>query len=730
MALCANSRANGVSRDGAACPRMPSFRVNGVARTRGKAGRCALACPCSARTGWRALGAPPSARMGKGGPRCGVPARTGRPGVSCPPSARRGRVKAGVACALGFPISACTSGVAKGGSNGDRACALVHPLPCEWGRVGPGGVPLHASIPRIWGGAAQGRRGGAGGDGGCALACGVGRGGVGGDGERGRHALAHPPPPPREWGRVGPRAACPLPARTGPFMGREGPGREGEGGGGVPSYAPLLCEWAAAAAHPRAPPFRANGVARTEEKGRAQEAKGRRALCATYLRAKGAAAVNAGERVGERGVGLPSCDANGVGVGVHTHLQEWRGERRGKGRSRPCGGSNTCLPRSRVHTLARHANFPPHSLILSHPSPLLSSTPLPSPFSVPSLSPAPFALKRGHKRTGQRPTSSPSSRAGKGVHEDRGGVHEGMPHPLPFPSVRATPFARKGGARGRAAAAPPLPPLPIRTEGVHTRARRHRPLPLSPAPPFPCRGRGVHKGMPPPLPIAPDTSPSCPIHVGWRHVRACHPWPFPIHTEGGCAKACRLLTPSPPAPPLLPWAMPPHTHGMEAREGTPPGPTLPHSRGRGCTRARALSPLLPPLATPLVHAEMGHPSAHATPTFTLPLHAEGGHDAPGHPVHTDTPHLGPPFPIRTEGGAPSARHPVRAEQGHTSARCPTFPLVRATPFTRKGGMRGQAAPSRDTPFVRELAHEAVSSSRTGVVSVRPRSPHPHPVSAA
>ncbi|KAH9045935.1 hypothetical protein EDB84DRAFT_1468566, partial [Lactarius hengduanensis] len=70
---------------------------------------------------------------------------------------------------------------------------------------------------------------------------------------RGRRALAYPLPArtgaarPMGKGGAGWRAACPLPARTGRRgqRGREGLGKEGEGGGGVPSYAPLLCEWAA-----------------------------------------------------------------------------------------------------------------------------------------------------------------------------------------------------------------------------------------------------------------------------------------------------------------------------------------------------------------------------------------------------------------------------------------------------------------------------------------------------
>ncbi|KAH9014383.1 hypothetical protein EDB85DRAFT_2029774, partial [Lactarius pseudohatsudake] len=129
-----------------------------------------------------------------------------------------------------------------------------------------------------------------------------------------------------------------------------------------------------------------------------------------------------------------------------------------------------------------------------------------------------------------------------------------------------------------------------------------------------------------------------------------------------------------------------------AHEGTPP--PIPIAPGPS------------PLATPLVRAEMGHPSAHAT-------RAEGGargHDAPGRPVRAGTPHPGPPFLIRAEGGASSAcrpvraegtppplpscpRHPVRAERGHARASHP----IPWRPVRAGMGARGQA----------------VSSSRTG-----------------
>ncbi|KAH9015192.1 hypothetical protein EDB84DRAFT_1567811 [Lactarius hengduanensis] len=308
-------------------------------------------------------------------------------------------------------------------------------------------------------------------------------------------------------------------------------------------------------------------------------------------------------------------------------------------------------------------------------------------------------------------------------------MREGMPPPLPvapdtspsrpvragwrharapLPAPHSSPFARKGGARRCAALSPRRPrhlPFPPRTREME--AREGTP----PALPFPIRAEGGCTRACRPRPSL-SLGPCQLVRAGWRHARAPPPAPHLPHSRGrgGCTRACRLLSPSPPAPPLLPWAAPPHTRGMGAREGTPPSPTLPHSRGSGVHEGtRPPSPSLPappPLATPPVRADMGHPSAHATPGFTLPLRAEGGCtrvQRPRPPRTRGHAHPGPPFPIHAEGGA------------------------------TKGGMRGQAAPSRDAPFAREWAHEAKpcrAASKTGAVSVRPRSPRPHPVCAA
>ncbi|KAH9025618.1 hypothetical protein EDB84DRAFT_1580002 [Lactarius hengduanensis] len=221
--------------------------------------------------------------------------------------------------------------------------------------------------------------------------------------------------------------------------------------------------------------------------------------------------------------------------------------------------------------------------------------------------------------------------------------------PRPFPLVRAAPFARTEGVRRQAA--PPLhvgsgPAPSLLSKGARGHADPGTLSPLA-APPR----RGVRESMPPPFPVAPDTSPSRP------GAPPSAPHPSPFARTGGVHEG----TP----PPALPFTLGPRhpvQRGMEAREGTPPVPTLPHSRGRGCTRRGPLSPSLPappPLAT----------TSPAAP-------------------YAGTLHPGPPFPIRAEGGAPSACHPVRAEQGH-AAPAPRF-LLSALPRSHgKGACEGK-----------------------------------------
>ncbi|KAH9024446.1 hypothetical protein EDB83DRAFT_2527154 [Lactarius deliciosus] len=253
-------------------------------------------------------------------------------------------------------------------------------------------------------------------------------------------------------------------------------------------------------------------------------------------------------------------------------------------------------------------------------------------------------------------------------------------------------------------------------------------------PPFPIRAEGVTEGTRPPLPVAPSPTPA-PLAAPPRYVREggtgghATGGPSLPHSRGrGCARAYR-----PPPLPVAPGTSPPPLGRatpyvrMGAREGTQPGPTFPHSRGRGCTRARdSLSPSLPApplLATPPICVEMGHPSTHATPALPFPFVRKGctRADAPGRPgahrVHAT-------LYAQTRG--------TRVHAAPAPAPAPPFPLVRASPFTRKGGMQGQAAPSRGAPVHVGMGAQgqAASSSRAGAVSMRPRSPRPHPVYVA
>ncbi|KAH9020754.1 hypothetical protein EDB84DRAFT_1565571 [Lactarius hengduanensis] len=188
------------------------------------------------------------------------------------------------------------------------------------------------------------------------------------------------------------------------------------------------------------------------------------------------------------------------------------------------------------------------------------------------------------------------------------------------------------------------------------------------------------------------------------------PLPAPYARDGGTRRHAA------PGPLLLLWAAPPRTRGHAT-----PGPTLPHSRGRGREGMPPFSPSLPTPPLPASYAQDGGTRGHAAPGPTLPHSRGRGCTRARGPLSPSLP-APPPWP----------RRPVRAEQGH-AAPAPRFPLVCAIPFARKGGMRGQAAPSRDAPFAWEWAHEAKpcrAASKTGAVSVRPRSPRPHPVCAA
>ncbi|KAH9039497.1 hypothetical protein EDB85DRAFT_2141018 [Lactarius pseudohatsudake] len=243
----------------------------------------------------------------------------------------------------------------------------------------------------------------------------------------------------------------------------------------------------------------------------------------------------------------------------------------------------------------------------------------------------------------------------------------------------------------------PLAAPPIRTEGVHTRARHRRPLPLPlsrplpshegahedttpPAPPFPIgraalyaqqggtrghaipgptlphsRGRGVREGMPPPFPAAPTPPLPAPSAWGTRGHAPLVP-PFPIRAEGGCARACRPPSPLPPTPPL------PAPSARGTRGHAPLVPPFPiHAEG-GCTRVRCPRHLSSPLVAP--------PRTHG----------KGACEGPA-----------PPFLIRAEGVCTRARRPVRAGRGARGQAVP------ASPHVAQQGRHGLCAPTFTAP---------------------------------
>ncbi|KAH9034331.1 hypothetical protein EDB85DRAFT_1889830 [Lactarius pseudohatsudake] len=328
-----------------------------------------------------------------------------------------------------------------------------------------------------------------------------GRGGVaqtegtggGGDVERWGGVVCPPVPPFRAnegLGRGQRRCTlcAPLP------MGREGPG----------------------AAYPRAPPFRVNGAARTGERRVGGDGSG-----TPPFRANGEAPVNAGEGrgVGRRGVGLPSCvpfstrmgwarGAGGVeggagrGAGVlrSLHTQFWVA--RNRAGMREDEGAWARSPWQKQNVPATSAYVAGTFCFRCRVQNCWTMPP------IPPILPTPSALKRGRKRAGRRLSSlhregrtrvSPSlslpPRPRRHVRVEGGHTMGGVPLPSPpalLSPVCATPFTRKGGARGYAA---PGPSLPI-GRGAHKEGTPPHPTsPRRPRPQFPPSGPR-HPGLP------------------------------------------------------------------------------------------------------------------------------------------------------------------------------------------------------------------------------------------
>ncbi|KAH9019389.1 hypothetical protein EDB85DRAFT_1896674 [Lactarius pseudohatsudake] len=686
---------------GVACPRDP--RAYGVARPRGKGrGGGVPRVPGGAKREGEEGG-------GDAERRGGVP--------SCAPLPREwGREGPGSGVPHVPPFRA--NGVVRRGK-GKRAgrSALVVPLPREWGREGRGVVcpcvsPFRASclrtppVPREWGGTAKGEGRGRGV---ACLACPLSARTGRRSGEREAAALCALP---REWGRKGPGGRVPSCA---PFPGGAAKW-EGEGRGPRALVCPLSARMGCHGQgkggrwHALVRPLpRKRGGADGRE-GRAREAEGH---CVPYLRAKGAAAVNA--REGWVGGRLTSCaplcarcgasacplaslfDANGVDEG---------GEEAGK----EAEATRACHVSASAYVAGtfcfRHRN----RVCKERPLPLLP--PPPHPRHPPISAAVPICVE-GRKRAGPCITRRPV-RAQTGVHQERGrtrkgGAHEGMPPPLP--PVRVTPPAQKGGARGRVVWAPmsrlppspppvPLSAPPIRTEGMHMRAPGHAatavphsrgrgdaaPSP-SPVPPFPPWRKGAHKGMPPLSPLPPLD----------RHAR-----------EGTLPPAPPLTAPPPPHPSTFarqrgaphaaapsPLTSPPHTRGKGAREGIRAeggacGHAAPYAREE-CTRG---------------HTTPGpsHPRRPQPPfplDLTTPYAREGGTRRPGPSLpHScgrgayDTAPLSRvapaslPFPLRAtcEGKPPHPVAPRLRGKGRTRPSRPRLPTCRAA-----GPARSQCA---------------------------------------
>ncbi|KAH9042901.1 hypothetical protein EDB83DRAFT_2318077 [Lactarius deliciosus] len=332
-----------------------------------------------------------------------------------------------------------------------------------------------------------------------------------------------------------------------------------------------------------------------------------------------------------------------------------------------------------------------------------------------------------------RPT--PLHHAQRGAHQDKGHTIPPPPGLLgpPFSPVRATTFARKEGAREHVAPGPSpshsaAPPC-TRGKG----ARDPQSLPSS----FAQKG-GVREHSPHHSASAPAL-PSCPRN--------------PVRADRGRSRRPPHLFTSAPAPPPSVCATPIAT----------PGPSLPHSHGRGThegTPPRLSTsplPLLPSLFVPprssgmgardppAVRAEEGarcHPRPRF-PNLRHPVRTEWGRTIAHRPT---SPHRRHPYPFPhsrscewvrkhtqkgdTRGHAipgPSLPH-SRGRGAQDTAPLSASPPPLSLPPSRR--VQGQAAPSRGAPFAREGAHEAkpsrLSMCRAGPLSAPAfTAPAPH-----
>ncbi|KAH9163345.1 hypothetical protein EDB89DRAFT_1912721, partial [Lactarius sanguifluus] len=490
---------------------------------------------------------------------------------------------------------------------------------------------------------------------------------------------------PRKWGRVGPGVACPrIPRAYVAAWPREkgGPGgsRRGKGKG-------AWATWRGRAVCPRAPPFRMNG-----------EGRGQGVACprvspsCTPVNAEGWARGSFAltcplfARTGRRGQGeeegLEGMGRGGGGPCAHPFRAN--GEGRGWG-----WRAYACLLTARreraaacpcAHSFRENVNGGKERG-RGQRCPVLgmgggeSWGGVPDPVAeakrivwASTLARLPHSHRKGDAR-GQADAPFPRIARREGRTRIRGTQ---CPPPLgllgpPFSPIHAATFARKGGARGYAAAAP-RPPFPCSRHPIHVETGHMR---------APC-GRATlyaRKGHTTPWPLLfPFTRKGArghfapPLRVGPAPPRS------PVRADRGRARALRPTTPSWRCPfPLVrtaPFAQmrvcEGKTCGKGTREGTrPPRPLPSPFAQKGGARGHTAPPLrvartpfpFPPRHPPGPPFSLGRVAmyargmqGHATPGPTLP-HLRGRElhvgTPPGKGVRKGT--LPPAFPIRTEG---------------------------------------------------------------------------------
>ncbi|KAH9032060.1 hypothetical protein EDB83DRAFT_2319164 [Lactarius deliciosus] len=509
----------------------------------------------------------------------------------------------------------------------------------------------------------------------CSLAARMGRHGQGGREGRGQgsHALVctfrWPRGKGRDWGQRG-GAASPLPcewgtaAAAGPRAnGKGGAGKRGRGQWRVPSCAPLLCKWT----------VRTGEWEGVKERDGRMWGKGMGPEGGTMWHRQGS--VWEGEEMGltlvrplsalEWGGGQCRGGKGKMRVGMGGRWEEgthtWRGKLGGVAHM----DRTHVWPRTPTHPLS--SAQPPHSwdargqadacITCREGCIKIRGTQYrrpPASWALPFLPSVPPCLhgRRAHKSTlplapplptqlrhlvcTERGHATPSPSL---PHLHRRGAYGGTPpttprRPQPFPLVRTTPFAWTGGVQGDhptsshqpwpsplLSAPPPtqtLAPLfPIRTK-AHRPASPHRPCPL-PSLFVPPHSSGMEHTIP--RPFARKRAHDPPLRVT--------PAPtFPIFAtlfarSGGAQlhTAPHLHIGATPTPSLIPvcveWVQK-HMQKGDTQGHATPGPSLPHSRGRGAQDTALLSTSPPPLSLPPLHHVQG---------LAAPFAWEGAHEA-------------------------------------------------------------------------------------------------------